>query len=134
MVAIFIADPRAQKQKCHHFDEIYVTGCSESCQNDNFLCSQWQKFHQNDNISISVLNVWTWMVYTDYHAPAASLHAIEDLLKNISYHQYINNGDNSSVLSPKNDVIVFFGAEISTQIFVCISMECTKIYLYLYID
>ena len=132
MVAIFIADPL--KQKWHHFDEIYVTGCIESCQNDNFHYSQWQKFDQND-ISISVLNVWTWMVYTDYHAPASSLHAIEDLLKNISYHQYINNGDNSFALSPKNDVIVFFGAEISTQyIFVCISMECTKVNLHLYID
>ena len=42
------------KQKCHHFDEIFVTGCTESCQNDNFQCSQWRKFHQNDNSSISV--------------------------------------------------------------------------------
>ena len=42
------------KHKCRHFDEIFITGCTESCQNDNFRCSQWLKFHQNDNISVSV--------------------------------------------------------------------------------
>ena len=42
------------KHKCRHFDEIFITGCTESCQNDNFRCSQWLKFHQNDNISFSV--------------------------------------------------------------------------------
>ena len=41
------------KRKCR-FDEIFITGCTESCHNDNFQCSQWWKFHQNDNISISV--------------------------------------------------------------------------------
>ena len=46
---------RSLKQKCRHFDEIFITGCTESCQNDNFWCSQWLKFHQNDNISVSVL-------------------------------------------------------------------------------
>ena len=29
-----------------HFDAIFVTGCTESCHNDNFQCSQWRKFHQ----------------------------------------------------------------------------------------
>ena len=42
------------KRKCRHFDEIFITGCTKSCQNDNFRCSQWWKFHQNDNISVSV--------------------------------------------------------------------------------
>ena len=42
------------KRQCRHFDEIFITGCTESCQNDNFLCSQWWKFHQNDNISVSM--------------------------------------------------------------------------------
>ena len=42
------------KRKCHHFDEIFITGCTESCQNDNFQCSQWRKFRQNDDISVSV--------------------------------------------------------------------------------
>ena len=28
------------KRKCLHFDEIFITGCTESCQNDNFRCSQ----------------------------------------------------------------------------------------------
>ena len=38
-------------RKCRHFDEIFITGCTESCQNDNFRCSQWWKFRQNDDIS-----------------------------------------------------------------------------------
>ena len=28
------------KRKCCHFDEIFVTGCTESCHLDNFQCSQ----------------------------------------------------------------------------------------------
>ena len=42
-------------RKCHHFDEIFVTGCTESCHFDNFRCSQWWKFHQNDDIFGNVI-------------------------------------------------------------------------------
>ena len=42
------------KRKCLHFDEIIITGCTGSCQNDNFQCSQWWKFRQNDDIFVSV--------------------------------------------------------------------------------
>ena len=42
------------KRKCGHFDEIFATGCTRSCQLDNFWWSRWQIFHQND-ISILVL-------------------------------------------------------------------------------
>ena len=42
------------KCKCCHFDEIFITGCTGSCHFDNFRCSQWWKFHQNDNISVTV--------------------------------------------------------------------------------
>ena len=44
----------ALKRKCLHFDEIFITGCTGSCQNDNFQCSQWLKFRQNDDIFVSV--------------------------------------------------------------------------------
>ena len=46
--------PSTLKRKCRHFDEIFVTGGTESCHFDNFRCSQWWKFHQNDDISVSV--------------------------------------------------------------------------------
>ena len=36
------------------FDEISITGCTGSCHFDNFQCSQWWKFHQNDDISVSM--------------------------------------------------------------------------------
>ena len=41
------------KRKCHYFDEIFVTDCTGSCQNDNFQRSQLWKVRQNDNISVS---------------------------------------------------------------------------------
>ena len=44
----------ALKRKCCHFDEILITDCTESCHFDNFRCSQWWKFRQNDDISVSV--------------------------------------------------------------------------------
>ena len=46
------------KQKCCNFDEIFITGCTESCHFDNFLCSHWWEFHQNDNISFQ----WMWVI------------------------------------------------------------------------
>ena len=42
------------KRKCRQFDEILITGCTGSCHFDNFQCSQWWKFHQNEDISVSV--------------------------------------------------------------------------------
>ena len=41
------------KRKCCHFDENVVIGCTESSHFDNFQCSQWWKFRQNDS-SVSV--------------------------------------------------------------------------------
>ena len=43
-----------RKRKCFQFCEISITGCTGSCQNDNFQCSQWLKFRHIDNFSISV--------------------------------------------------------------------------------
>ena len=40
--------PPILKQKYLHFDEIFITGCTGSCQNDNFQYSQWWQFRQND--------------------------------------------------------------------------------------
>ena len=45
-------DPYTLRWKCH-FDEIFITGCTGRWHFDNFCCSQWWKFCQND-ISISV--------------------------------------------------------------------------------
>ena len=42
------------KRKCCYFDEIFITGCTESCHFDNFQCSKWWRFRQNDDISVSV--------------------------------------------------------------------------------
>ena len=45
------------KRKCHNFDEICVIGCTESCHNDNFQCSQGRQFRQKDiSIPVNVQN------------------------------------------------------------------------------
>ena len=49
------------KRKCCHFDEILITDCTESCHFDNFRCSQWLKFRQNDDISVSVSPPFSWL-------------------------------------------------------------------------
>ena len=52
--------------ECHYFDEIFIIGCTGSCQNDNFQCRHWRKFLQNVNIYISVWtlgiskSIWTY--------------------------------------------------------------------------
>ena len=45
-----LGHPTSLKRKCCHFDEILITDCTESCHFDNFRCSQWWKFRQNDDI------------------------------------------------------------------------------------
>ena len=45
---------KSLKRKCRHFDENFITGCTGSCHFDNFQCSQWWKFHQNDDMCVSV--------------------------------------------------------------------------------
>ena len=32
------------KWKCCHFEDIFVIGCTESCQNNKVWCSKWRKF------------------------------------------------------------------------------------------
>ena len=47
------------EQKYCHFDKIFITGCTRSCQNDNFWYSQWWKFCQIDSISVLVKTIAT---------------------------------------------------------------------------
>ena len=51
--AFFHTWPRSLTRK-YQFDEIVVTCSTEGCHNDKFQCSQWQKFRQNDIITVSV--------------------------------------------------------------------------------
>ena len=55
------------------FDKIFINGCTWSCQNDNFQCSQWWKFHQNDDISVSVI---TWAFTHLTRSGSETLHVI----------------------------------------------------------
>ena len=50
--------PYTIKRKWHHFDDIFVTDRTSSCHADNFKCSQRRTFRQNDDISVSVHNIY----------------------------------------------------------------------------
>ena len=42
------------KRKCRHIDEIVIIDCTGSCHFDNFQCSRWWQFYQNEHISVTV--------------------------------------------------------------------------------
>ena len=72
-------DVATPKRKCH-FDEIFINSCTGSCQNGNFRCSQWWKFRQNDDISVSLYR----------RKPCTDLPAARDIVvstDNVSYPQ-----------------------------------------------
>ena len=69
------------KRKCLHFDEIFVTGCTGSCQNDNFQCSQWLKFRQNDDIFVSVL-AWYMRLVQDISVCVSQVRMLDTHLTN----------------------------------------------------
>ena len=41
-------------ERIYNFDKNFITVCTRSCQNDNLWCSQWWKFHPNNDFSSSV--------------------------------------------------------------------------------
>ena len=47
------------KQKYHHFDEIFNTVLTGNCHFDKYWSCQWWKFHQNDNISVLMVQCST---------------------------------------------------------------------------
>ena len=51
MAAILSRAQCVKRKRCCHLNEICITGCTGSCQNDNFQCSQWWKFRENDVIT-----------------------------------------------------------------------------------
>ena len=55
---------RSLKRK-YHFDEIFITGCTTSCQFDNLRNSQWWRFRQNNDIFVSVI-VHLWLPGISY--------------------------------------------------------------------
>ena len=47
----------AELKRIYHFDDIFITGCTRRCQNDNFSSIACDKnFAKKDNISVSERN------------------------------------------------------------------------------
>ena len=61
-ICFILLKHHALKRKCH-FDKIFITGCTESCQNDNFQCSQWWKFRQMTLYIWMRINVTVWLKF-----------------------------------------------------------------------
>ena len=50
------------------FDEIFTTCCTGNCHFDNVRCSQWSKFDQNEDISVSMIETYkiTCSIFSGY--------------------------------------------------------------------
>ena len=56
------------KRKCH-FDEVFISDCSGSCDFNNFRCSRWQKFRQNDiSFLMYMLSRHSCTIYPIYYS------------------------------------------------------------------
>ena len=98
------------KRKCCHFDEILITDCTESCHFDNFRCSQWLKFRQNDDISVSVFVLTQCIVPDiDYTLSKQVLNILlYELVRVILYYHWIP-------LSTHSVLIKGFSANVSLK-------------------
>ena len=70
--AVACAQFYAMKRKYCHFDDIFITACTKSCQNDNFWYSQWWICRQND-VSVSVLWITVSWGLSNFRAPIWTL-------------------------------------------------------------
>ena len=61
----YIITPLSSKQ--HHDYGILITGCTGSCQNDNFQHSQWPKFNQSDISILIQQSCSCWGVHLHHH-------------------------------------------------------------------
>ena len=51
------------KRKWMHSDNIVCTGCTGSCNFNNFQCIQWQKFHPKDDTLASLCKTWGFCIF-----------------------------------------------------------------------
>ena len=79
-----------------HFDEINVI---ESCQDDNFQCNQWQKFRQNDDISVSMEEI---SPSRDCDAQESLCVVVRVLPQHVARHVVMNTDVTSRYLTSKN--------------------------------
>ena len=77
--------------KCCHFDEIFITNFTSSCQNDNCWFSWWWKFHQNYDTAISVVSILHIPLCGETERPAVWPHTgsvmPERILIGFRYHE-----------------------------------------------
>ena len=91
------------KWKCHHFDEILITGCAGSCHFDNFQCSQWLKFHQNDDIFVSVITIHKSFNHYKTKQTHVPISMASIILSELWSHHYCYWYQNCSTNSPADD-------------------------------
>ena len=117
------------KQKCRHFDEIFITGCTESCQNDNFRCSQWFKFHQND-ISVPVYITNGIMIFIPFRrAFYTVVHIIAHMKINIWHTGHDINAVNKMI----HNKLHFYMLYQSIRAYNMYIYMCIYIHIYIYI-
>ena len=102
-----ISVAKTLKRKCCHFDEIFVIGCTESYQNDNFECSQWWKFRQNDDISLSVFKYKGAIINTYRKLHSENKDQMNIFLTHFSSSEPLNTFMATYVLDVMKSVTVF---------------------------
>ena len=65
------------KQKCHLFDKISITGYTSVIKMAAFPYNHLQKFHQIDNISVSVQHWSSLFIFQGYHRQESGYQSID---------------------------------------------------------
>ena len=67
----WLLDSASQHWK--HIDNLFVTGCTWGCQNDNLRCSQWREGCQYDDLLVSVNITLSCIVLQTCHGVSCKL-------------------------------------------------------------
>ena len=97
--------------ECYHFDEIFVTGYPKSCYNDNFWCSQWQKFRQNNISLLVMLSKFCTLTYERTERRTDQTRASPGIWKRSLYIWY------------KIIINIFYASDTQCVIHICIEYE-----------
>ena len=83
------------------FDEIFIIGCTEKCQFDNFRYSQ--RFHQNDTIFVSLLELLFWYPLIEVKLLPLSRGSGIDFIYGYPVLQWLDWKIGCGFYSPSND-------------------------------
>ena len=106
----FESGPWSQRSKYNEFEmsfwRIFCHWLCPKLSNVSFRCSQWQKFHQNDGISIAVITLWdisvdNWILNTSKHVCVIKIVDLQRQMSDNLFHFIIVYCSKHSLFSSK---------------------------------